>query len=169
MDIGRTKKKMNIYTMGYTKKSAETFFSIIDENDIDVLIDVRLNNTSQLAGFTKKNDLKYFLKKICNCDYFHELNFAPTKEVLKKYQNKEISWEKYKEEFNTLLQQRNISRIFFEKYSKYNNILLLCTEEHSKNCHRRLIAEYINKNNKIEIVNLGEKNENCHINKIIKT
>ncbi len=73
---------MNIFTMGFTQKKAEDFFTIIKKNNIEIVVDVRLNNQSQLAGFTKGKDLAYFLKEICNCDYEHNLDCAPTKEIL---------------------------------------------------------------------------------------
>lgn len=76
---------MQIFTMGFTKKSAEVFFNLIREHHIEILIDVRLNNHSQLAGFTKGRDLSFFLKEICNCEYSHEIPFAPTKDILDRY------------------------------------------------------------------------------------
>ena len=76
---------MKIYTMGFTQKSAETFFERIKENKIELLIDIRLNNQSQLAGFAKGRDLKYFLDKLCQCGYAHELRFAPEKKLLDEY------------------------------------------------------------------------------------
>jgi uncharacterized protein (DUF488 family) len=84
---------MKLYTIGFTKKSAEQFFSLLKKNNVKCVIDIRLNNKSQLAGFTKEEDLKYFLQAIAGIDYCHMLLFAPTDEILKKYQNKEISWD----------------------------------------------------------------------------
>ena len=83
-----------IYTMGFTQKNAETFFEKIKKADIDILVDVRLNNKSQLAGFTKGQDLVYLLKEICDCKYSHEVSFAPTKEILDGYKKGSMSWEK---------------------------------------------------------------------------
>ena len=76
---------MQVYTMGFTKKNAENFFGLIKKNGIEILIDVRLNNQSQLAGFTKGRDLSFFLREICKCAYSHEIQFAPTKLILDNY------------------------------------------------------------------------------------
>ena len=82
---------MKVHTIGFTQKGAKDFFGMIKQQDMHTLIDVRLNNTSQLSAFTKKNDLKYFLKELCNCEYIHIPDLAPTKEILKPYQKKEAS------------------------------------------------------------------------------
>ena len=87
---------MKIYTIGFTRKSAEEFFGILKKNDIDLLIDIRLNNVSQLAGFTKSDDLKFFLKTLNCCDYVHEVTLAPTKDILDSYKKKIISWGRKK-------------------------------------------------------------------------
>ena len=83
---------MNIYSIGFTQKKAEEFFNLIKNSDVKTLVDVRLNNTSQLSGFAKRDDLKFFLKEICNCEYIHVPDLAPTKEILKPYQDKKITW-----------------------------------------------------------------------------
>ena len=95
---------MKIYTIGFTQKSAKEFFEKIKDNGIELLIDVRLNNVSQLAGFAKGKDLEYFLKEICNCDYVHEIVLAPTKELLDNYRAKITSWLEYEEIFNKINQ-----------------------------------------------------------------
>lgn len=147
---------MEIYTIGFTKKKAEDFFSMIKDNDIKLLIDVRLNNTSQLSAFAKKNDLKYFLKELCNCEYVHIPDLAPTKEILKPYQKKEISWEAYEDKFMNLMQRRRIER--YLRSEDFNNSCLLCSEHLPHYCHRRLVLEYLKKfNNGIQsnhLVNL---------------
>ena len=134
---------MIIYTMGFTKKSAEDFFGIISDNNIEILVDVRLNNQSQLAGFSKGRDLKFFLEKICGCGYSHEELFAPTKEILNGYKKKTISWDEYEYEYGELISQRKVETTFEDKYNFYNNVLLLCSEPTPENCHRRLLAEYL--------------------------
>lgn len=132
---------MYIYTMGFTKKTAEQFFEKIKSNNIQVVIDVRLNNQSQLAGFTRGKDLSYFLKIICNCLYEHQVKFAPTKEILTSYKKGGISWEEYVIQFNNLIELRDMNTFFQEKYMQYENVLLLCSEATPENCHRRLLAE----------------------------
>ena len=136
---------MQIYTMGFTKKSAEDFFGMIKNNRIEILIDIRLNNQSQLAGFTKGRDLKFFLKEICKCSYSHEIQFAPTKQILENYKKKIISWSEYELQYNELIRNRKSSDIFISKFKDYEKVLLLCSEPTSENCHRRLLAEYLEK------------------------
>ncbi|MDY6291558.1 MAG: DUF488 domain-containing protein [Succiniclasticum sp.] len=143
-----------IYTMGFTKKSAEVFFDKIKKYKIEMLIDVRLNNKSQLAGFSKGTDLSYLLAEICKCQYSHELEFAPTKEILDKYKKKQISWEKYATAYNNLLVSRGVEKIFEEKYKNENNVLFLCSEPEPDCCHRRLLAEYIGRKLNINIVHV---------------
>lgn len=133
---------MDIYTIGFTEKNAEFFFNLISATQVTRLIDVRLNNVSQLAGFTKKDDLKFFLKKICNVDYIHMPDLAPTKEILGPYKKGEISWEQYEEKFLDLISKRNIERI---DKNIFNNGCLLCSEHKPHHCHRRLVVEYLNK------------------------
>lgn len=132
---------MNIYTIGFTQKSAEKFFKLISSNNITTLIDVRLNNTSQLAGFAKKDDLKFFLKELCNCEYLYLPDLAPTKEILKPYQDKKITWQSYEEKFLNLMAQRNIEKYVDETY--LNQGCLLCSEHDPHYCHRRLVIEYL--------------------------
>jgi uncharacterized protein (DUF488 family) len=97
-----------VFTIGFTGKSAKRFFSLLEENNIKKLIDVRLNNVSQLAAFAKKDDLDFFLKRILSCDYIHRPDLAPTETTLKNYKTKIISWEIYTYEYNKLLDSRAI-------------------------------------------------------------
>lgn len=137
---------MELYTMGFTQKSAEQFFSLIKRNNIELLIDVRLNNQSQLAGFTKGRDLKFFLEKICDCRYVHEDMFAPTKDILSDYKKKLISWAEYVIKFDVLLKRRPIEKLFLKHTEECSRVLLLCSEPTPEYCHRRLLAEYLAKN-----------------------
>lgn len=132
--------KNKIYTIGFTKKKAEDFFTLLKENDIEIILDIRLNNTSQLAAFTKFPDIRYFLKEICNIEYIHDVRFSPSNETLKRYKNKEINWEQYILEFNALMEERNINKYILENYNLDKKICLLCSEVSSKNCHRSLVA-----------------------------
>jgi Protein of unknown function, DUF488. len=149
---------MKLYTIGFTKKSAQEFFELLKKNNIKQLIDIRLNNSSQLAGFTKGNDLKYFLKTICNIGYDHDITLAPTQEILDGYKKKKISWDQYEQLFKNLLNTRNsIDNINLKTKKEYDYICLLCSELSPKNCHRRLVAEYIKEYNpdlSIEIIHL---------------
>lgn len=132
---------MNIYTIGFTQKTAREFFEPIKKNDIQVLIDVRLNNQSQLAGFTKEKDLSYFLENITNCKYVHDLVFAPPKMLLDDYKKGKTTWDGYVEVFQKLIVSRKMVEHFDEKYKTYDGVLLMCSEPTPEKCHRRLIAE----------------------------
>lgn len=145
---------MQVFTMGFTKKDAALFFKKIEDNKIQMLIDIRLNNQSQLAGFTKEKDLTYFLKKICNCEYSHMVACAPTKEILDDYKKGKISWSGYEERFLPLIERRHIEEIFLKNYSNYDRVLLLCSEPTPENCHRRLVAEYLHAKIGCEIIHL---------------
>ncbi len=107
-----------------------------------MLIDVRLNNTSQLSCFTKRDDLKFFLKEICGAEYLHKPILSPTKDILDGYKKKKISWEEYEKRFFELLEERKIEKIIDKKLFE-NPTVLLCSEPTAENCHRRLVAEYL--------------------------
>lgn len=146
---------MKIYSIGFTKKSAEVFFSIIEDNKIKKVIDIRLNNSSQLTGFSKGVDLKYFLKKILNVDYEHIPLLAPSKEILNKYKKEMIDWNSYEKLYFELIKSRNLSVL--SEPELFDHTCFLCSEELPNKCHRRLIAEYIRDENpekKVEIIHL---------------
>lgn len=131
--------------MGFAQKNAKTFFELIKNNEVEIVIDIRLNNKSQLAGFTKGSDLSYFLKEICNCEYYHCIDFAPTKEILDNYKKNGATWEHYVQQFIPLIEKREVSKLFMEKFGKYNRVCLLCSEPTPNQCHRRLLAELLQK------------------------
>lgn len=146
---------MKLYTIGFTQKSAREFFNKIKNNNIDLLIDIRLNNVSQLAGFAKGKDLEYFLKEICNCEYAHDDVFAPTKELLDNYRANKVSWNEYENVFAKIMANRQIEERFKKLYKSYENVCLLCTEPTAEQCHRRLVAEYLQKHcENIEIIHI---------------
>ncbi|MGR5130771.1 DUF488 domain-containing protein [Vibrio alfacsensis] len=140
---------MKIYTIGFTKKNAERFFSLLKSNGVETLIDVRLNNVSQLAGFAKKDDLKYFLKELCSINYIHMPVLSPTKEILEGYKKKNLDWREYESLFNQLLMERGAHRLF--EAVELDGICFLCSEHEAVQCHRRLVAEFIAKNVDVEI------------------
>lgn len=140
---------MNIYTIGFTKKNANTFFDFIKNAEVSTLVDVRLNNVSQLAGFAKRDDLKYFLKELCNAEYVHAPEMAPTKEMLSAYKKGDTSWEKYEGEFLNLISKRNIERHFDKEILE--NGCLLCSEHEPHHCHRRLVVDYLNNNSDLNL------------------
>ena len=146
---------MKLYTIGFTQKSAKEFFDLIKRNEIELLIDIRLNNVSQLAGFAKGKDLEYFLNEICNCKYVHDDLFAPTKELLDDYRAKKTSWDKYEEIFSNIINVRNLADRFKKLYTKSEKVCLLCTEPTAHQCHRRLVAEYLKDNMEgVEIIHI---------------
>jgi uncharacterized protein (DUF488 family) len=133
---------MEIYSIGFTQKSAGEFFSALKANGIERLLDVRLNNTSQLAAFTKHSDLPYFLREICNADYEHEPLLAPTQEILDAYKKRKGDWEAYEVEFLALMRLRTIESVL-DKKSFERRTVLLCSELTAEHCHRRLVLEYL--------------------------
>lgn len=140
---------IEISTIGFTKKNAKKFFSLLQGENVETIIDTRINNTSQLSGFAKGDDLKFFAKEVANIDYFHEIDYAPTKELLKSYRNKEMSWDEYEIKYLNLLDLRKIkSKVDIEKLHKG---CLLCSEHTAEKCHRRLLAEYLKQSSSQEI------------------
>lgn len=134
-------KQVNLFTIGFTQKKAEQFFETLTKAGVKRVIDTRLNNVSQLAGFTKKPDLQYFLQKIGGIEYIHILDLAPTKDILDAYKKKEITWDSYEQKFNQLMTQRQIERKL--SIDIIDKSCLLCSELKPHNCHRRLVAEYL--------------------------
>jgi uncharacterized protein (DUF488 family) len=133
---------MEIYSIGFTKKSANEFFGALKANGIERLLDVRLNNTSQLAGFAKQADLAYFLRKICDADYEHEPMLAPTQDILDEYKKKKGNWAEYEKAFVRLMQSRRIEEKL-DRASFARKTVLLCSEPTAEHCHRRLVMEHL--------------------------
>lgn len=132
-----------LYTIGFTQKKAESFFKILINHNVEKVIDVRLNNNSQLAAFTKQDDLQFFLKTIGNIDYSHQIILAPTEELLHDYKKKKIDWDQYETSFEVILNNRHPEKIF--SMQDLSNACLLCSEPLADKCHRRLVAEYFKK------------------------
>lgn len=138
--------------MGFTQKTAEKFFSLISENEIEIVIDIRLNNNTQLAGFTKGKDLAFFLSKISNCSYAHETIFAPERELLNNYKKGIIIWQDYETIYRELYLKRNMKDYFIRNYNAHQNVLLLCSESTPEHCHRRLLANFFKED--VENINI---------------
>lgn len=131
---------MNVYTIGFTKKSAKKFFDLIQKSGVKRVVDVRLNNSSQLAGFAKRDDLAFFLEKICGVNYIHEPLLAPTQGMLDEYKKNGGDWLTYESRFLDLMEKREIEREVPREL--INDGCLLCSEDKPHHCHRRIVAEY---------------------------
>jgi uncharacterized protein (DUF488 family) len=133
---------MEIYSIGFTQKTAEQFFSLLKSAGIRRLLDVRLNNISQLAGFAKRQDLPFFLKEICHAEYRHEPLLAPTQDILDRYKKKKGSWPEYESKFLALLAERKVEKSLDRSLFSVPTVLL-CSEPTPEWCHRRLVLEYL--------------------------
>jgi uncharacterized protein (DUF488 family) len=132
---------MRLFTIGFTKKSAESFFTSLKNAGVRRVMDVRLNNVSQLAGFTKRDDLRYFTKAICGIDYMHVPILAPTKDILDAYKKQKGDWGLYERQFLDLMRSRRVESEVSREL--VDGACLLCSEENPHHCHRRLVAEYL--------------------------
>jgi uncharacterized protein (DUF488 family) len=132
---------MRLFTIGFTKTSAEHFFSRLIDAGVVTMVDVRLNNVSQLAGFAKREDLKYFLKSLANIEYRHALQLAPTQTLLDAYRKAHGSWSDYEKQFRELLVSRAVETTL--RASEFDRACLLCSEDKPDHCHRRIVAEYM--------------------------
>jgi uncharacterized protein (DUF488 family) len=132
---------IQLFTIGFTKKSAETFFTKLQQAGVKRIVDVRLNNNSQLAGFSKCDDLAYFLRSIAGIEYVHLLDLAPTAQLFDRYKKRDRDWPAYERDFLKLISDRHIEA------STPPNLIdggcLLCSEHEPHHCHRRLVAEHL--------------------------
>ncbi|MCS6814578.1 MAG: DUF488 domain-containing protein [Cyanobacteria bacterium] len=133
---------IHLFTIGFTQKSAQVFFESLIQAGVKRVIDTRLNNVSQLAGFTKRSDLDYFLRKIAGIEYVHYPDFAPTKPMLDAYKKQRGDWANYEQQFLQLMTDRQIETLVSPEF--LNGACLLCSEAEPHHCHRRLVAEYLN-------------------------
>lgn len=135
---------MEVHTIGFTKHTAEEFFESLKGAGVTRLIDVRLNNSSQLAGFAKREDLHYFLERICGAEYVHEPSLAPTQDMLDAFKKRRGTWGDYERSFLALMAERHIEdrlpRSLFD-----GTTVLLCSEATPEHCHRRLVVEYLDR------------------------
>ena len=150
---------MNIFSIGFTQKSAEEFFDLLKDNNIDCLIDVRLNPNGQLSRFAFEKDLPYFLDKLANgCKYAHRVDLAPQNELLKEVRTKGSEMSKnyklFEIEFNKYLEEKSKIKNFVEQFKNFKNVALLCSEHTTEKCHRRLVIDMLLKyfNNDVKFV-----------------
>lgn len=145
---------MRLYTIGFTKTSAADFFGRLLASRAKRVVDVRLNNVSQLAGFAKRDDLAYFLREICRMEYVHAPDLAPTKEMLDAYRKEHRDWATYEREFLALMDDRRIQETPSVRQALADGCLL-CSEDTPEHCHRRLVAEYLGRHwEDLEVVHL---------------
>jgi uncharacterized protein (DUF488 family) len=145
---------LRVFTIGFTKKSAKKFFTLLQDASVRRVLDVRLNNVSQLAGFSKREDLEYFLREINEIDYHHLPDLAPTQTLLDEYKKNKGDWDVYETGFLKLMEDRKIE--VGSSKELFDGGCLLCSEDKAKHCHRRLVAEYLQRKwGEIEIVHLG--------------
>lgn len=143
---------MKIYTIGFTKTTAQRFFTRLKDSGAKKLVDVRLNNISQLAGFAKRDDLRYFTGALCGMGYAHLPALAPTQDMLDEYKKNGGDWSSYAAKFLDLMSKRHIETLDREEL---DGGCLLCSEDKPHHCHRRLVAEYLkDKWSDVEIVHL---------------
>jgi uncharacterized protein (DUF488 family) len=144
---------MRLYTIGFTKKSAEQFFTLLRGAGVARVLDVRLNNTSQLAGFAKKDDLAYLLRAVGGIGYEHLPDLAPTQELLDAYKKRKGGWAEYEKKFLALVRERHVDAT--ADRALFDRGCLLCSEHEPEHCHRRLVAEYLaDKWGGVEVVHL---------------
>jgi len=144
---------IKLYTIGFTGKSAEKFFSLLRNSEVKKIVDTRINNASQLSGFAKGSDLKYFVREIGKMSYEHNVDFAPTREMLSNYRDKKMTWEQYEIQYLNLLDMRKVAKKI--NIDLLHENCLLCSEHTPEKCHRRLLAEYLKQvKNTVEIIHL---------------
>ncbi len=149
-----SEKTIKIFTIGFTGSSAEDFFGRLKQADVKKVIDTRLWASSQLSGFAKKKDMPYFVKEIVGVDYEYREDLAPSKDILKAYKDNRISWDDYEVQYIDLINHRNIANIL--KPDEVDEACFLCACKTEQNCHRRLLAEYLQHEwqTSVEIVHL---------------
>lgn len=147
---------MPLYTIGFTRTTAEHFFTRLKQNGVERVLDVRLKNNSQLAAFARTPDIGYFLRELVGADYIHDSQLAPTEEILTAYRKKEIDWAGYETAFDRLMEERRADEMILERYREADvrSYCLLCSEEQPQNCHRRLVAERFSRLLGCEIIHL---------------
>lgn len=134
---------MEIYTIGFTQSTAERFFDRLTVAGVKRLLDVRLSNQSQLAGFAKRQDLPFFLRELCGASYEHTPLLAPDHEILDAYKKRrDMPWEEYERRFLELMRQRAIEQRL-DPASFATPTVLLCSEATPERCHRRLVTDYL--------------------------
>lgn len=138
---------MQLYTIGYSKKTAEEFFNILRDNGVKQIVDIRRHNTNQLAGFTKKSDLPWFLDTIAGIGYSHELSLAPSEELMRAYRKEGLPFDEFAKQLRAELAEREMPKLI-------DGSALLCSEPDPAVCHRSVAADYLAEHGDFEVVHL---------------
>lgn len=138
---------MQLYTIGYSKKTAEEFFSILRDNGVKQIVDIRRHNTNQLAGFTKESDLPWFLDTIAGIDYSHELSLAPSEELMRAYRKEGLPFDEFAKQLRAEFAEREMPKLI-------DGSALLCSEPKPDTCHRSVAAQYLAEKGDVEVVHL---------------
>lgn len=134
---------MNIYTTSAYETTAEKFFDALLKEKVDLLLDTRLKNTNQLAGFTKKNDLEYFVPKLLHADYVHDKLFAPAPTILERYLHGNLTWDAYADAYREDMRERDAVGQFFDRYGEYRSVCLLGTATRKRRSHVEILKELL--------------------------
>jgi uncharacterized protein (DUF488 family) len=146
---------VKLYTIGFTKKPAERFFELLRRSAVQCVVDIRLHPGGQLAGFAKQEDLSFFLRRLIDCHYEHMAELAPEDEFLARYR-KDHNWTRYAEQFEALMDARNVPASLDRSFFEMQVCCLLCSEAHPDRCHRRLVAERLARSwPELEVVHLS--------------
>jgi len=143
---------LRLFTIGFTRKSAAVFFNTLRGAGVRHLVDIRLRNTSQMAGFTKRDDLDFFVRLILGADYTHLPLLAPSEGILQAYME-DHDWSRYEHNFQTLLRVRQVGAAL--SASDFQDACFLCSEPTADKCHRRLVAEHLRDVWSIVVANVG--------------
>ena len=135
-----TQPPVTMFTIGFARKGARTFFTLLKSAGVSALLDVRLHNSSQLAGYTKRDDLAFLCEAVLGITYRHVTELAPTQEMLDRFKRHDGGWRRYEDDFLALMRERRIEQLPRELFAK---ACLLCAEPTADHCHRRLAAEYL--------------------------
>ncbi len=133
---------MKLATIGFTQKSAETFFGLLEQHNVGRIVDIRLHPDGQLAGFAKGRDLAYLLQRLNGCEYVHRLDLAPTEDILGDYR-RDKDWDRYTARFQSLMEERDVPSSLPAELFLGKRACLLCSEPTPEKCHRRLVAELL--------------------------
>jgi uncharacterized protein (DUF488 family) len=150
----RENNAVQVATIGFTGKTAQEFFDLLKNAEVRTVLDIRLSNTSQLAGFAKKQDLPFFLDKLCGAAYEEMPDLAPEPDLFKRFKAKELTWDDFSAAYVELIAKRRVESNL--DVDQFRSACLLCSEHLPHHCHRALALEYLNSrwNSRLKITHL---------------